>query len=259
MIKFLMALAMAALIGAAVVAGMNNKTLATEKVFIEQLTSEFNIINSSRDELEQKKEAARTAFQTAETAHKGVKDEKTGLDDNLRRKKAEVERLAATYEGRKAQMEELEVLEKKIGTDSPATITAKYEELKSRKATLEKELQAIEEEAVKAQNLVEKSQSRIDELAKAEDKRRSGVKLQSLKADIIAINRDMGFVIINAGADQGVAPESSLLVMRGNNRIGRLRIVSVEPQVTVADIMPGSVVPGASLVVRDKVIFDTIR
>jgi len=66
-------------------------------------------------------------------------------------------------------------------------------------------------------------------------------------------------VIINAGAEQGVAPESSLLVVRGNNRIGRLRIVSVEPQVTVADIMPGSVVPGASLMVRDKVIFDSIH
>jgi len=171
---------------------MNNKKLATEKVFIEQLTREFNGINSSRDELEQKKDAARTAFQTAETAHKAVKEEKTTLDDNLRRKKAEVERLTATYEGRKAQLEELEILKKKIGSESPTTIAAKYEELKTRKASLEKDLQKIEEEAVKAQNLVEKSQSRIDELAKAEDKRRSAIKLQSLQADIIAINRDMG-------------------------------------------------------------------
>ena len=259
MIKFLMALAMAALIGAAVVAGMNNKKLATEKVFIEQLTSEANSINSSRDEIEQKKEAAKGAFQTAETAHKAGVDEKTTLENSLKGKKAEVERLNATYEGRKAQVEEIEILTKKIGNEKPETIAAKYEELRSKKAALEKDLTAIEQEVVKAQNAVGKSQSRIDELAKAEDKRRSAVKLQSLQADIIAINRDMGFVIINAGVDQGVAPESSLLVMRGNNRIGRLRLVSVEPQLTVADIMPGSVMPGASLMVRDKVIFDSIR
>jgi uncharacterized protein with von Willebrand factor type A (vWA) domain len=107
MIKFLMALAMAALIGAAVVAGMNNKKLATEKVFIEQLTSEANSINSSRDEIEQKKEAAKGAFQTAETAHKAGVDEKTTLENSLKGKKAEVERLNATYEGRKAQVEEM--------------------------------------------------------------------------------------------------------------------------------------------------------
>ena len=257
--KYLMAIAMAALIGAAIVAIMNNKKLATERVFIDQLTSEFNVINSSRQEVEQKKETARTAFQNAETAHKAVKDEKVMLDDNLRRKKAEVERLTATYEGRKAQMEELEILEKKMEGKTPASITAEYQTLKDRKAGLEKDLQNIEAQVVKAQNSVDKSQGRIDELAKAEDKRRSGVKLQSLQADIIAINREMGFVIINAGSEQGVAPESSLLVTRGNNRIGRLRIVSVEPQVTVADIMPGSVMPGASLMVRDKVIFDSIR
>ncbi len=259
MIKFLMAFAMAALIGAAVVAMMNNKKLATEKVFIEQLTQEFNVINSSRDELEQKKETARTAFQSAETAHKGVDGEKATLEDNLRRKKAEVERLTATFEGRKAQMDEIEILEKKIEGKTPESITAEYQALKDRKGGLEKELQAIEEQVVKAQNLVDRSQGRIDELAKAENKRRESVKLQSLQADIIAINRDMGFVIINAGAEHGVAPEASLLVTRGNNRIARLRIVSVEPQVTVADIMPGSIMPGASLMVRDKVIFDSIR
>jgi predicted nuclease with TOPRIM domain len=259
MIKFLMAFAMAALIGAAVVAMMNNKRLATEKVFIEQLTQEFNVINSSRVELDQKKETARTAFQSAETSHKGVDGEKGTLEDNLRRKKAEVERLTTTYEGRKAQIEEIEILEKKIEGKTPESITAEYQTLKDRKAGLEKELQAIEEQVVKAQNLVDKSQGRIDDLAKVENKRRESVKLQSLQADIIAINRDMGFVIINAGAEHGVAPEASLLVTRGNNRIGRLRIVSVEPQVTVADIMPGSVMPGASLMVRDKVIFDSIR
>ncbi|MEQ1842044.1 MAG: hypothetical protein ABL994_16690, partial [Verrucomicrobiales bacterium] len=187
------------------------------------------------------------------------KEEKAALDDSVRRKKAEVERLTASYDTRKAQLEELELIQGKIGTETPETITAKYEALKERKTGLEKELHVIEEDVVKAQNVVDKSRGRIDELAKEEDKRRSSVKLQGLEADVIAINRDMGFVIINAGADQGVAPESSLLVMRGNDRIGRLRIVSVEPQVTVADIMPGSVSPGASLMVRDKVIFDSIR
>jgi septal ring factor EnvC (AmiA/AmiB activator) len=259
MIKFLMSLAMAALIGAAIVASMNNNKLKTEKVFIEQLVRDFNAVNSSRDEVEQKKEAAKTAFQEAENAHKAVADEKTGLEDTLKKKKAEVERLNATYEGRKAKVEELKIIEEKIGNENPATIAAKYEALRDQKAKLEKDLNNVEQEAARAQDALRKSQTRIDELAKAEEKRRSSVKLQSMQADIIAINRDMGFVIINAGADQGVAPESSLLVMRGNNRIGRLRIVSVEPQVTVADIMPGSVTPGASLMVRDKVIFDTNR
>jgi hypothetical protein len=259
MIKFLMALAMAALIGAAVVAAMNNKQMGVLKKDIELLTREFNQLNSDLDQTNQSLETARVALQTSQTANQQVKADKSLAEDELRRKSTEVERLTANFESRKVQLDELALMEEKIGNQSPEVIASRFEALKQRKAALEAELRTMEEEVVKAQNAEEKARETIGDLAQQEEKRRASVRLQGLEADLIAINREMGFVIINAGSDHGVAPESSLLVMRGNDRIGRLRIVSVEPKVTVADIMPGSVMPGASLMVRDKVIFDSVR
>ncbi len=259
MIKFLMAMAMAALIGAAVVAGMNNKRLTSEKEQIVELTREFNQLNSQLDETDQNLETARVSLQTAQTANQQVKADKSLTEDEFRRKSTEVERLNSNFESRKAAIDEMEIVKEKIGGQSPEIVAAKFDALKQRKAGLETELQTMEEEVVKAQNSEESARQRISTLTGEENKRRTGVKLQGLTADVIAINREMGFVIINAGSDQGVAPESSLLVVRDNDRIGRLRIVSVEPQVTVADIMPGSLMPGASLMVRDKVIFDSYR
>jgi len=259
MIKFLMALAMAALIGAAVVAGMNNKKMGVLKKDIELFTREFNQLNSDLDQTNQGLETARVALQTSQTASQQVKADKSLTEDELRRKTTEVERLTSNYESRKVQLDELALMKEKIGGQSPDLIASRYEALKQRKSGLETELRTMEEQVVKAQNDEEKARQKMGDLAQEEQKRRASVRLQGLEADLIAINRDMGFVIINAGSEHGVAPESSLLVMRGNDRIGRLRIVSVEPKVTVADIMPGSVMPGASLMVRDKVIFDSIR
>ncbi|MEI9894122.1 MAG: hypothetical protein WDN28_09605 [Chthoniobacter sp.] len=45
------------------------------------------------------------------------------------------------------------------------------------------------------------------------------------------------------GDMQGVMVNSSLIVVRGSDPIARLRITSVEPSTSIADVLPGTVAP----------------
>jgi hypothetical protein len=47
-------------------------------------------------------------------------------------------------------------------------------------------------------------------------------------------------------------------VKRGNTRIGKVRVTSVEPASSIADIIPGSLVGGLSIQPGDYVISDYV-
>ncbi|MEO0446166.1 MAG: hypothetical protein AAF191_08830 [Verrucomicrobiota bacterium] len=256
MTKFLMFLSMAALIGSAVVAGINNRNLSKEQARIAELTEQLTRLNSELDDTQQKLEVAKDENDNARTTNQQAKADLSLSQDDLRRKKAESERLAAQMEDRRVQLEELAILEEKLDGRTPEMVQADLDRLVQNRDSLQSEIRQLEEEVVSVQDEYDKNVQKLGKLDEREQGRREQLALTGIEADIIAINREFGFVILNAGCDQGVSSDSGLLVQRGIDRIGRLRIVSVEPKVTVADIVPGSVNPGVQLMVRDKVIFE---
>jgi hypothetical protein len=257
MTKFLLFLSMAALIGAAIVAGLNNRKLGENRLKITELTQQLTTVNSDLDQSQQALTAAKDANKQAKTANQQAKANLELAADDLRRKTAESEKLAGQYEAKKNELAEFAVIEDKLKGRSVDQIKVEIERLNQDKASLQKERDDLESQVVKVQDIYDKNVKKLEDLDGREQKRREQLALTGVEADVIAINREFGFVILNAGSDQGVSPDSGLLVQRGVDRIGRLRIVSVEPQITVADIVPGSVNPGVQLMVKDKVIFES--
>tara|TARA_R110002096_G_scaffold67332_8_gene163352 strand:+ start:7569 stop:8348 length:780 start_codon:yes stop_codon:yes gene_type:complete len=259
MIKFLMAISMAALIASAVVAGLNNKKLTGERELYAQLTVKLNQLTSDLDEVQQNLETAEQELMVAKTSNDQASANLSLAQESLRRANTEVERLVAQFDSKKAELEEFAMLEKKLMGRRPETVRAEFEGKKMRRDQQRQELDQVRGEIVSTNNKVEKNESRIGDLVQEEKERREKVALNGMEADVIAVNREYGFVIVNVGSDLGVSSDASLLVQRGVDRIGRLRIVSVEPKVTVADIIPGTISPGAQIMVRDKVIFENTR
>ena len=257
MTKFLLFLSMAALIGASIVAGLNNRKLGDSRAKITELTQQLNSLNSELDQSQQALDAAKVANQQAKTANQQAKANLSLASDDLRRKTAESERLTGQYDEKKNELAEFALFEEKLKGRSSEQIQVEFDKLVADKAALQKEREELEAQVVKVQDAYDKNVQKIRDLDQREQKRREQLALTGIEADIIAINREFGFVILNAGSDHGVTPDSGLLVQRGVDRVGRLRIVSVEPQITVADVVPGSVNPGVQLMVRDKVIFET--
>ena len=70
------------------------------------------------------------------------------------------------------------------------------------------------------------------------------------------MNSGWNFVVLSVGDKQGVVINATLLVVRGNEPVARLRITSVEPSTSIADVLPGSVRRGVTVQPGDTVIFE---
>lgn len=84
---------------------------------------------------------------------------------------------------------------------------------------------------------------------------RKGVTQAGLTGSILHVNPGWNFVVIDVGDKQGVTVNSPLLVMRGNQRVATLKVTSVEPRQSIADVVPGSMVRGTMVQVGDRVVF----
>lgn len=90
----------------------------------------------------------------------------------------------------------------------------------------------------------------------AENKRQQ--KVNDLSGKILAVNEAWNFVVLSVGDKDGVSSNAELLVKRGNIRIGKVRVTSVEPASSIADIIPGSLIGGLSIQPGDYVISEYV-
>ncbi len=76
-----------------------------------------------------------------------------------------------------------------------------------------------------------------------------------LEGEVMAVNQGWNFVVVSIGDRQGAEANSELIVKRGDTMIGKLKITSVEPSTSIADIIPDSVSKGQRVLPGDRVIF----
>ena len=92
-------------------------------------------------------------------------------------------------------------------------------------------------------------------LRKQEADRKAKVMRVGLEGKILAVNPSWNFVVISLGDRNGVVNNSELLINRGGQLIGKVRVTSVEPSTSIADIVVNSVRSGLSVQPGDKVIY----
>lgn len=71
---------------------------------------------------------------------------------------------------------------------------------------------------------------------------------------ILAVNQAWNFVVLNLGSRQGIARNAEMLVQRGNQLIGKVRVTSVETSTSIADIIVRTIPRGMSIMPGDAVI-----
>ena len=73
---------------------------------------------------------------------------------------------------------------------------------------------------------------------------------------ILAVNGGWNFVVLSIGDKQGAVMNATMLVVRGGEPIAKVRISSVEPSTSIADIIPGSVRRGVTVQPGDNVVYE---
>ena len=81
---------------------------------------------------------------------------------------------------------------------------------------------------------------------------------RALVAKVVAVNQAWGFVVVDAGQRLGITEATKLLVTRGNKTVGKLSIVSVQNERTVANILPETLAGGLNVAPGDRVILENL-
>jgi len=183
---------------------------------------------------------------------------------------AEAKAAAATAESDKA---------KKDAEDALAQVKAKEIEIADLKTKLpdpnataqtaptpdpakEKELADAKARAAETETLLKTVQAKAEDADKkaaaleaAELARQKLVTKPGLEGKVLAVNPNWSFVVLSIGDRQGVVAGSSLIVKRGGNMVAKLRVTSVEPSTSIADIQVGTSAKGTTVQPGDVVIF----
>lgn len=232
---------------------------------IDKLQSTLTETKGSRDAAESKARAAQAEAKAAEeektaalakaeeaaTAQTAAETKASGLETQL----AEAKLLAD------AKTEEVARLTKEIADRGATPMTPAGEDPRIAELTAQLQVaqtKAAEQEQVAA-TLSQQMKDNETKLAAAEQRERQRQQISGragLQGRILAVNSGWNFVVLSVGDKQGVVVNAPLLVVRGSEPIARLRITSVEPSTSIADVIPGSVRRGASVQVGDTVIFE---
>lgn len=111
----------------------------------------------------------------------------------------------------------------------------------------------------KLQSDLDSSRSQLSALTKKEQDRAQQRMRNGLQGRILAVNPAWNFVVLNLGDRNGVVNNAELLVKRGTQFMGKVRVTSVEPSTSIADIVANSVPQGATISPGDDVIYQAAK
>ena len=102
---------------------------------------------------------------------------------------------------------------------------------------------------------VKSLEAQVTQAARVESERLSKVALVGLQGRVLAVDRNWNFVVLSLGDRNGVSNNTTMVVQRGGSLVGKVKITSVEPSQSIADIVPNSVPAGVSVQAGDTVVF----
>lgn len=111
------------------------------------------------------------------------------------------------------------------------------------KAALQKaqtDLAASQSQEKILQDQLQASQKQVTDLHDAINRRAVGMMPPGISGKVTFVNRAWNFVVLNVGLSNGVVPNGELIVYRGRNFLGKVKVTSAEDTTAVADILPNA-------------------
>ena len=227
----------------------------------EDLKKSKNTLTATQSDLSKTKATLKTTEDNLITARGTIEDR----DKDIAQKKGEMDKIGADLATATARVKELEdklaaVL--KPGT-TPEELGKQLEELVASKKQLETDLAKATTEVAEQRALYEAAQAekktteaQLNDTKRTVAEYKQGFVRPGLSGSILAYNPGWNFVVLSLGDRHGLKANARLVVRRGGQMIGKIKVTTVEPSTSIADIVPGSVPKGMSVQPGDSVIFE---
>ncbi len=149
----------------------------------------------------------------------------------------------------------LEKLPKDI---KPETMVEQINGMKKSTAEFQAQMEAKKKEVEAEEAKMVDANRAHDEVTRKIADRKKSFDRNSLDARIVAVNNEWGFVVVNAGKALGISDATKLLVVRGTQTVGKLSVLSIEGERTVANIVPETLTAGLRIAPGDQVILENL-
>jgi len=169
------------------------------------------------------------------------RDERSAELESVQRKlkaaQTEEARVQAIYDKSKSEYDRLAgELDKLPAGVSPETLGQDIDGLEATLTERSTELESLNRSMEIAETSLEKNQKALDSQQERQRQRLKGYDINSLEARVTAVDPVWGFVVVDAGSQQGLTPESALLVIDESSRpVGGLDIIQLESGSAVAN------------------------
>jgi cell shape-determining protein MreC len=90
------------------------------------------------------------------------------------------------------------------------------------------------------QDQLQAANKQVDDLKTAINSAKTGTMPPGISGKVTFVNTTWNFVVLNVGLSNGVVPNGELIVYRGRNFLGKVKVTSAEDNTAVADILPGA-------------------
>jgi cell shape-determining protein MreC len=189
-----------------------------------------------------------------------VEAEKLKAQKNkLAQAESETTRTQEELDAKVKKQQELAVKLEKLPKDvKPETIAEDINRMKKEKLEFEAQAEAKKKEVVAEEAKIAGVQKRLDDVVQKIEDRRKNFERNSLTSRILAVNDDWGFVVIDAGKSTGLTQDTKLIVTRGALTVGKVSVMSVENNHTMASIVPDAVINGNIIMPGDRVILENL-
>jgi cell division septum initiation protein DivIVA len=114
------------------------------------------------------------------------------------------------------------------------------DEAKAAMAKAQSDLAAANSQVKIFQDQLSADQNQIATLQDAVNREKVGTMPPGISGKITFVNRAWNFVVLNVGLSNGVVPNGELIVYRGRNFLGKVKVTSAESGTAVADILPNA-------------------
>jgi len=232
------------------------KQLHYEKLTLEQLKAD------NKSDLAGVEESLQKLTAHAELTYSNLRDTKKTLAETK-------DKLAKTTTDLGAAKEQLAAATTKV-TELTETVTKKDQELTDKAgkiAQLEGDKTTLQSQVDDLNKKVVKNEADITELH-AQIKERD-INVKDLRAQlgekfpipkgttgrILAISPEWNFCILDIGRDHELCPSAEMLIHRGDQLIGRVRIGIVHKKVAIADVLPAYTAVGVTVQEGDRVLY----
>ncbi len=193
----------------------------------------------------------------------------TELDVESEKIKAQKLKIAQAENDTKRDQDSLDAQNKKLASlkvqldklpqgVKPETLVEDINNMKKAIAELQAQAEQMKKDVDTEEAKVVEARKGLDEVVKKIEERKKSFDRNGLAARIVAVNSDWGFVVVDAGLNRGITDATKLLVVRGAQTVGKLNIVSIQGDRTVANIVPETLAEGMSIAPGDRVILEKL-